>query len=81
MGSPIYITKTQEQLLREAAMPEYKSYSVKKQNGVLIVPFSLEPGDVKYFEISNTSPSFKSTGVSLEDIAKWEKIMGDKSRK
>jgi len=81
MGSPINITKTQEQLLRAAAMPEYKSYSVKKQNDVHIVPFSLKPGDVKYFEINNTSPSFKSTVVSPDDIAKWEKIMGDKSRK
>lgn len=79
MGSPLNITKTQEQLLRAAAMPDYKAYTLKKQGEALTLSFNLKPGDVKYFEITNTSLGIKSKGVSKDDIIKWEKIMGDKS--
>ena len=80
MGSPWNLTKTQEQALWAAAMPEYKMYSIKNHNEALNLPFSLNVGDVKYFEITNASSGFKSKTVSQEEIDKWEKIMGDKSR-
>jgi xylan 1,4-beta-xylosidase len=85
MGRPQNLSPTQESLLRAHAVPEHRVQTVTPAtdaNGArrtVELPVELLPGEVLYVEISPVGPAVAPKGAKLNDLQRWNKLMGELS--
>ena len=76
MGAPLNLTRQEEEFLRAAAMPLHRLH--RGFGGSL--KFSLQPGEVAYFEFSPITYGAAGAKQRDGDFALWDKLMGEKSQ-
>jgi xylan 1,4-beta-xylosidase len=80
MGSPLNLTRQQEEVLRYQSSPEYTVTRLPKEIKAPRVDFSLNPGEVVLYEFTPRSTSFIQREIDDKQLLDWEKSMGEKSR-
>ncbi|MFP4385042.1 MAG: GH39 family glycosyl hydrolase [Spirochaetia bacterium] len=79
MGKPANPTSLQEEVLRAASVPEYKTESVTAQGDVLYLDFTVGPDEVLFAELRPRDEGFIPEKLS-EEQKKWDAAMGDQNR-
>jgi hypothetical protein len=53
---------------------------MEPQNGTIEIPFTLGPNEVLYVECSPADSASNARRAQEEEFAKWDRLMGEKSR-
>jgi xylan 1,4-beta-xylosidase len=80
MGCPQNLSPAQWELLKAHSQPACDMMKITPASKSISVPFRLKPNEVKYWEIQAMPQTYSQRNVSKEDLDKWEKDMGDKSK-
>ena len=82
MGSPLNLTKTQEQLLEYAGFMEYKSVSIRNnpESNTAELEFELNPNEVMLVEIFPAGPSSEKLPEGIDEEL-WNRQMSAMSKK
>jgi xylan 1,4-beta-xylosidase len=80
MGRPQNLSNAQEKLLRAHAEPHYSVHLLEPQNDTLEISFTLAPNEVVYIECSPADSASNTRRAQEEEFAKWDQLMGEKSR-
>jgi len=80
MGRPLNPTTAQMELLKQHSEMSYSFSKLTVKNETSSLSFELNPGEVKYFEISELGTSVNTRFVNAEEFKVWDKAMGDKSK-
>ncbi len=80
LGRPHTLSPMEEKLLRAHADPEYSCALHEAADGTLDVPFHLGPGEVLLLEIAPAGVPAMAKTTAPEDLAQWDRMMGEASR-
>ncbi len=79
MGRPLNLTPWQERILAAHSEPDYRITLIEVTEGAVEIPIRLDACEVGYFEIAAVPQPVGGRPVS-EDLAHWDKLMGEISR-
>jgi hypothetical protein len=82
LGKPHNLTLATERLLCYASQPGVSLLKVEvDQEGRLMIPFTLAPGEVLLLEIEPTEPAALRKGRARHEVDHWDKLMNESSRR